>query len=247
MDSQGRYSSEHPASQPLQPLNEPASSKQTRRLEPTAPLSSPLPAHQQSPRNPRFARTRRWLRSRTGRVVSLCLVFLLGLLLGAVGIVVLAFSFSADNAAVANPPVSGSSAIVVQIGQAYITHLVSNALQSSGLPGTVQNVQVTPANGDQLTITGDDVIGVLGVGISHRFTIVLQPYVSACQIKVHVLHADLGGLTVTQFATVFEGQINQQIQVNTSKLPKGFTYCTTSVRTDTSNVYVTYAATPLQS
>lgn len=245
MDSQGRYSPEQPASQPLQLSNEPATPEQSRRLESSAPLSSPLPAHQQ-PRKPRFARMRGWLRSRAGRIISLCLVLLLGILVGVSGMVVLVFAFSADNAPVANPPAPGSSAIVVQIGQAYITHLVSNALQSSGLPGTVQNVQMTFANGDQLTITGDDVIGVLGVGISHHFTIVLQPYVSACQIQVHVLHADLGGLTMTQFATVFEGQINQQIQVNTSKLPKGFTYCTTSVRTDTSNVYVTYAATPIQ-
>ena len=250
MDTQGRYRPDQAASQSV---NAPQNTGQNQSLGPLVPPAMPSspssnqPNPQlQPPRQPRLVGTRRWLGSRTGRIVSLCLIFLIGILIGAVGMVVVAFAISADNTAVANPT-GGSSNIVVQIDRTYITHLVSNALQSSGFPGTIQNVQVTPANGDQLTITGDDVVGVLGIGVSHHFTIVLQPFVNTCQIHVHVLHADFGGLTMTQFATVFEGQIDQQIQVNPSKLPKGFVYCTSGVRTDTNHVYVTYTATPLQS
>jgi hypothetical protein len=185
------------------------------------------------------------MRGRIRRILFICIAFLLGLLCGVIGIFVLLFTISPDNSAVANPSTPSTNAIVVQLGSAYVTHLVGNALQSTGLPGSIQNVQVTFANGDQATMTGLDQITVLGIGTTRHFTIVIQPYVASCQVKVHVLHVDLGGIAVTGFATLFEGQINSQIQVNTSKLPGGFTYCTTSVRTDPKGVYVTYSATPI--
>ncbi len=87
-------------------------------------------------------------RGRVGRILIACILFLLGLLCGIIGVFVLLFAISSDNPAVANPVVPATSDIVVQIGKAYITHIVSNALQSSGLPGNIQHVQVTLANGD---------------------------------------------------------------------------------------------------
>lgn len=211
--------------------------------QPSAPLvppststSTPLPSYPDRVRVP--------VRGRIRRVLFACILFLLGLLCGVIGIFVLLFVISSDNSPVATPSAPTTNAIVVQVSSAYITHLVSNALQSSGLPGSIQNVQVTLATGDSATITGDDEISVLGIGTTKHFTMVIQPYVASCQVKVHVLHVDLGGIAVTGFATLFEGQVNSQIQVNTSKLPSGFTYCTSSVRTDPQGVYVTYSATP---
>jgi hypothetical protein len=206
---------------------------------PTASLasqSSSLPP----PRRSRFDT----MRGRVGRILVACILFLLGLLCGIIGVLVLLFAVSSDNSPVANPGVPASSDIVVQVGTEYITHIVSNALQSSGLPGNIQNVQVTLAIGDSATLVGDDQISVLGIGTTRHFTIVIQPYIASCQVHVHVLHADLGGIAVTGFASLFEGQINSQIQVNTTKLPSGFTYCTSSVRTEPQGVFVTYSAKP---
>lgn len=205
-------------------------------------VSPPTPS---VPRSSRLNRLRALTSSRLRRVLLACIFFLFGLLCGVVGIFVLLLAASADNAVIANPSPPATNAIVVQVGSAYITNLVSNALQASGLPGSIQNVQVTLASGDQATITGSDQISVLGIVTTKHFTIVIQPYVSSCQMNVHVLHADLGGIPVTGFASAFEGQINSQIQVNLSKLPKGFTYCTTSVRTNPQGVFVTYSAKPV--
>lgn len=211
---------------------------------PSAPLasqSSSLPP----PHTSRFDTIRAKMRGRVGRIFIACILFLLGLFCGIIGIFVLLFTVSPNNPVVANPVATGTSDIVVQVGRAYITHLVSNALQSSGLPGSIQNVQVTLASGDAATVTGDDQISVLGIGTTKYFTIVIQPYVATCQVHIHVLHVDLGGIAVTGFASLFEGQVNSQIQVNTSKLPIGFTYCTSSVRTDPQGVFVSYSAKPV--
>lgn len=197
------------------------------------------------PHTSRFGTIRATMRGRVGCIPIACILFLLGLLFGIVGIFVLLFAISPDSPAVANPVPPGTSDIVVQVGRVYITHVVSNALQSSGLPGSIRNVQVTLASGDAATVTGDDQISVLGIATTKHFTIVIQPYVASCQVHVHVLHVDLSGIAMTGFASLFEGQINSQIQVNTSKLPAGFTYCTSSVRTDPQDVYVTYLAKPV--
>jgi len=210
---------------------------------PSAPLASQSTSSP-TPQKSRLDAVRAFLRNRWRRILFVCLAFLPGLLCGVIGVVVILFVISPDSSVVVNPPAPGTNAIVVQGGTAYITHLVDNALQTSGLPGSIQHVQVTLARGDQATIRGVDQITILGIGTTRNFTIIIQPYVASCQVKVHVLHVDLGGIAVTAFASQFEGQINTQIQVNTSKLPAGFTYCTTSVRTDPQGVFVTYSAIP---
>ena len=211
---------------------------------PPAPVASQSTSSS-TPHKSRLDTVRAWMRGRIVRILIACILFLLGLLCGIIGIFVLLFAISPDNPVVANPPAPGTNDIVVQIGTAYITHLVSNALKTSGLPGNIQNVQVTFASGDSANITGDDQINVLGIGTTKHFTIVVQPYVASCQVHVRVLHVDLGGIPVTSFASLFEGQINSQIQVNTSKLPAGFTYCTSSVHTEPQGVFVTYSAKPV--
>lgn len=225
------------------------------RQLPSAPLvSQPLSSQalpelpsptSPAPRSSRLDRLRALTSNRMRFVLLACICFLFGLLCGVGGIFVLLVGASADNGVVANPSPPATNDIVVQVGAAYITKLVSNAMQASGLPGSIQNVQVTLANGDKATITGSDQITVLGIGTTRHFTIVIQPYVFSCQVQVNVLHADLGGIPVTRFVSAFEGQVNSRIKVNLTKLPEGFTYCTTSVRTDSQGVFVTYSARPL--
>ncbi|MEO8973161.1 MAG: hypothetical protein ABI406_16375, partial [Ktedonobacteraceae bacterium] len=144
---------------------------------PLASQSTSSPA----PRKSRFDTIRASMRGRLGRILFAFMLFLFGLLCGIVGIFVLLFAVSSDNSAVANPPATSANGIVVQLGSAYITRLVSNALQSSGLPGNIQDVQVTLASGDSATITGSDQISVLGIGTTRHFTIVIQPYIASCQ------------------------------------------------------------------
>ncbi len=209
-------------------------------IDPTVRLPPEVP-----PRSPRFARIRTRLRSRTGRIILPSLTFLLGILIGVGAILLYALSIAGDGQILITSTSHEAGDIIVQVGPAYITHIVASDLQSSGLPGQVSNVKVTLARGDQITITGDDQFTLLlGVGVTKHFTVVVQPLVNDCQLQMHVLHADLQGIAVTGFVANFEGQVNQQLQVKPTNLPKGFVYCATAVRTDPKEVFVTYSATP---
>jgi hypothetical protein len=205
------------------------------------PPSTPLPS-QPAPRKPRFARARGWLRSRTGRVVIPLLTLLMGIVLGIAAIFLYGLSGEGQIVIV---PSSGKGDIIVEVDKAFLTQLVTKNLRDSGMPGQIENVKVDLANGDQLTVNGDDGFSVLGVGVTKHFTFVVQPYVSSCFLQVHVVHADFSSIPVTGFTQVFEGHINQQLQKKPEGLPSGFQYCTTGVRTEPSGMFVTYAATPL--
>lgn len=195
-------------------------------------------------RSPRFARIRTCLRSRTGRIILPSLTFLLGILIGVGAILLYALSIAGNGQILITSTSHEGGDIIVQVEPAYITHVVASDLQSSGLPGQVSNVKVTLARGNQMTIAGDDQFTLLGVGVTRHFTVVVQPLVNHCQLQMHVLHADLQGIPVTAFVANFEGQINQQLQVKPTNLPKGFVYCITAVRTDPKGVFVTYSTTP---
>ncbi|MDQ2902330.1 MAG: hypothetical protein M3Y81_02095 [Chloroflexota bacterium] len=207
----------------------------------SVPLA-PLPVQ----RKPRFGRTRRWLRSRSGRVVIPAGMFLLGIIIGVAVMLVYALSIAGSDTTLATsaPPAGGD--IVVQVGPAYITHLVEKNIQSAGLPGTISAIRVTLKHGAQMTITGNDHYNiVLGFGVTRTFTILLQPFVRACQLQMHVVHIDMDGIPVTSFAQNFEGQLNRQLLVKPSGLPPDFVYCTVAVRTETTGMFVAYSATPI--
>jgi len=226
------------------------SERPTVRLLPSQPLQpQSKPAAQPKPESKlprrRRGRFRSWLGGRTGRIVLPSVTLLLGILLGSGGLFLYALSIAGEGKVLVTPlPPSGSD-IIVQVGPAYITHLVDRNIHSSNLPGTVSNVRVQLVRGDQMTITGDDQFGVLGVGVTRHFTVIMQPVVSECQLQMHVLHADMGGIPVTGFVATFEGKINQDLKVNPDGLPKGFTYCTVAVRTDPKGMFVTYSAKPV--
>ncbi|GAC1378401.1 MAG: hypothetical protein NVS4B7_03280 [Ktedonobacteraceae bacterium] len=177
---------------------------------------------------------------RPGRFLIPIGTFSIGLIFGIIGVMLYLLSISGNGHILATPLPPQSKDILIQIGPIYINHLVEKDLREAGMD-YVSNVQVTLATGDQLTIDGDDQIFL---GVTRHFTIVVQPTIENCQLNMHVLHADLAGITITGFVANFEGQIDQQLQNSLSSLPKGFTYCKTSVRTDSQGLYITYSAKP---
>ena len=170
---------------------------------------------------------------------------LVGIIVGVLPFLLVFLLGGADRtAASVPPPSSGKDAVVVQLSKTFLTQLILKKADFSALPGTVSNVQVSQIQQNSITITADDQISVLGIGTTKQFTLVLQPVVSNCAMHMRVLHADLQGVAVTNIAATFEDQINQQLSQTNTALPKGFTYCATSVRTEAQAMIVSYSATP---
>jgi hypothetical protein len=218
--------------------------------QPQPPSPSPVSQPIAPSRKPRFARSRGWLRSRSGRVIVPGVAFVLGVGIGVVGLLLYALSLSTEGRVLVTPLPPPGGDIIVQVGPAYITRLLDRSLRHSDLPGSVENVHVMLADSDrihsaQMTITGGEQIGALGIGATRPFTIIVQPFIRDCQLQVNVLHADFSGITVTGFAATFEGQINQQLEMKPGGLPAGFQYCTTNVRTKPQGLFLTYSATPI--
>jgi hypothetical protein len=211
--------------------------------DPTRPPTLPLQQQSQpDPRAPRFAMVRGWLRSRTGRIVVPLIALLVGL---GLGFTVIFLYGTIGEGQTVNAPSPGKGDIIVEADKVFLTELVTNNLRASGMPGDIKNVEVELAHGDQMTIKGDDVLSVLGVGVTKHFTLVVQPYVLACVLQIHVTHADLNSIPVTGFASIFENHINDELRKKPAGLPGGFQYCTTGVRTEPSAMFITYSATPI--
>ena len=191
-----------------------------------------------NPGQPRPARTRR------GNPLLSFLLFLLGILLGILATLFYVVFVAHDRPLIQTTSSTQSSALTVQISSTYLTQLATGKLKTAGLPGEVSNVQVVLTTTNQIQISGTDTVGVLGFGIPTPFSLTLQPYIQSCQAQVHLIHADLGTLPVTNFAQNYETQINQEIQLKSSDLPSGFTYCATSVHTQSDSLSIMYSATP---
>ena len=214
--------------------------------------SSPLPSAiaetnrekkpSKSSRKPRFKRLRGWMRSRSGRVIIPLVALVLGILIGIGSLFLYGL---AGEGKVLPVPGPGRTDISVVADRAFITSIVTMNLRESGLPGTVENVQVDLASGDQLTINADDAFSVLGISFSKHFTVIVQPYIGNCSLQVHVTHADLSSIPVTGFVSTFESNINSQLQQKPTNLPQGFQYCATSVSTQPAGILLTYSAIPV--
>lgn len=152
--------------------------------------------------------------------------------------------FAADVPPIATTPSSTSGAVSAQASAAFVTALIQRNINNAGLPGEVEHVQVILKHNAPLIVTGDMHMNVLGIDTFRHLTVTLQPYISACQIHVHVLHVDVQGFPLPLLAQTVENKINEQMKPDASGLPSGFTYCATSVRTETSGLFVTYAAMP---
>ena len=210
---------------------------------PPALEPQPSPLHRQ-----RLAEPRAGLRSRTGCVVVPIITLLLGIGLSILALFLYSLSFAPDAQVIVMPLPSPGGDMVVQIGPAYITRVLQNDLRDSEL-GDIENVQVGLPDSDrlhhtQMMVTGDDHTSVLGFKMTRHVTFVAQLLIQDCQIHVHVLHADVGSIPVTGFATALEGQIDEQLQVKFDGLPPGFTYCIIGVRTKPEGLFVTLSATP---
>jgi hypothetical protein len=207
------------------------------------PSSSPLPSQPEAqtiPRKPRFPRIRAWLRSRTGRTVIPAVTLLVGIVLG----IFTFFLFSESGAGpIIVVPAPSKGDIIVEADRAFLTQLVTKNLKSSGLPGQIQSVEVNLTQGNQMTMSGEDMLSILGVGVTRHFTFVVQPYVSSCVLQIHIVHADFSNIPVTRFAQGFEIHIDKQLQKKPEGLPSGFRYCTIGVRTEPAGMFVTYSAT----
>ncbi|MBV9230677.1 MAG: hypothetical protein JOZ18_15310 [Chloroflexi bacterium] len=173
-------------------------------------------------------------------------LFLLGIAVGVAGVLVYSSSNVSDSQALVTPKPPDTGAIIVQVSTTYITQLAAKAVSSSNTPGNVRNLQVRMIHNGPITIAGDDQFTAFGISITKHFTLTFQSYVRACQLQVHLLHADVAGIPipVTLLASTFENEINQQLQVDVTNLPRGFVYCTTAVRTEPEGLFVTYSATP---
>lgn len=169
---------------------------------------------------------------------------LLGMIMGILSILLVYWLGGGDRPAVASSSSSGKDAVVVQLSKTFLTQLIQKKADFSNLPGTVSNVQVSQIQQNSLTITADDQVGILGVTTTKQFTLKVQPVVSNCVVRMHVLHADLQGVPLTNVAATFEDQINQQLTQTGTALPGGFTYCATQVRTEAQAVIISYSATP---
>jgi hypothetical protein len=192
----------------------------------------------------RFRKTRRWLRSRPGRIVVPVITLLIGLVIGLSSL--LWYGLSGEGPAVLVPPVSTGS-ILVEVNKDFLTQLVRNniATSAASLPGHLKNVNLTLKSGAEMIITGDDVYSILDLQLSRQLTIDIQPYVQSCMVQTRITHADLGGIPITTFVQAFSGNINKQFALKPTGLPAGFSYCTSGVRTEAGGMFITYQAIAL--
>ncbi len=182
-------------------------------------------------------------RPRRGNPLVALLLFILGIMLGILATLFFVLFVARDNARLPATVPTQTADITVQVGSTFLTQLVTRKLTTAGLPGNISNVHVTLTSADQIVVQGNDTFDLVFTSVTRPFTITMQTSVQSCQPHVHVLHADLGNIPVTTFATNYESQINQQIQPKGSDLPSGFTYCAISVRTAPEALYLTYSAT----
>ncbi|GAC1635655.1 MAG: hypothetical protein NVS4B7_21770 [Ktedonobacteraceae bacterium] len=169
-------------------------------------------------------------------------LFLAGMVFGIIALLLTLLVISGNRPVLSTAQSPQRSDILIQAGNQYITHLIQRDLQASGLVNT-SNVTVTMAQGDQMTISGDEQILF---GVSRPFSVIVQPIIRSCQLEMHVLHADLAGIPITSFIVNFEGRINQELFAKSGSLPNGFEYCKTSVRTDPrQGLFITFSAKPV--
>src|SRR5574340_127679 len=124
--------------------------------QPTPPFSHMHPSHQHlsQPQLPQFPPPSRfrafvrgiraWLRTRTGRIVVPVIALALGILIGILSL--LLYGLSGDGTVVLVPN-GGRGNIIVEADKSFLTQVITNNLRSSGLPGTVQNVDVELGRG----------------------------------------------------------------------------------------------------
>lgn len=179
-----------------------------------------------------------------GRVLLFISAFIAGILVALLGVFGYILFFAGTSHPVASSSSSAVGAILVQTKTVYMTEVVQKNLNNAGLPGQITNAHVSFTHNGPMVITANIQLGILGITTTRQLAVSLQPYISSCQLHLHVLQADLQGLPITTLVQSFEGQINDQMQMKVAGLPAGFNYCVTNVQTDPAGLSLTYSATP---
>ena len=122
--------------------------------------------------------------------------------------------------------------------------MLQNSVQAIDLPanGSVSNVQIQFTNGTQMNITGDYQISVLGVPVTHPFTLDTQLLVDNCQVQMHIIQANFSDISVTGLVSLFEDRINQKLAqlIPQNNLPGNIEFCLISVSTDAQGINATF-------
>lgn len=183
-------------------------------------------------------------RTRRGNPLLAFLLFLLGIMLGILATLLFILFIAHDRVPISTPVSTQAPSLTVQLSSTYLTQLVSSKLKTAGMPGDISNVQVTLTNDNQIVINGNDRFSLPFVSITRPFILTLQPYIQSCQAHVHLIHADVGNIPITDFIQRYEDQINQEIQLKAADLPSGFTYCAIGVHTQQNALSIMYSAVP---
>ena len=163
----------------------------------------------------------------------------LGIMVGIMGS--LLFAVFTSGKAVSVPQVSATAQpgnVTIQANVALLTPLVEKSLHDAGLPGTLSNVHLQFAEGQDMTITGNYILNVLNKPLSLPLTIEVQPYPQRCRMAVHVLRADVSNIPVTSFVSRFEDELNKQLVPLQNNLLVNVKYCVVGVHTGSSGLSV---------
>ena len=179
------------------------------------------------------------------RIVLYAVFLLIGIVLGAVGMLLFQLLIGGTRSPITNtltPVTSGN--VTVHADQSAITLLLQNSVQAIDLPanGSVSNVQIQFTNGTQMNITGDYQISVLGVPVTHPFTLDTQLLVDNCQVQMHIIQANFSDISVTGLVSLFEDRINQKLAqlIPQNNLPGNIEFCLISVSTDAQGINATF-------
>jgi len=209
--------------------------------EPTAPEELVAPEGPTSPAKPPPRR-------RPLHIAFALLTFLIGILVGGAAVLLIIFANSGTNHPLVTHP-SEPGNITAQVDASLIGPIAQQSLKQSGIPGKISNIQVTFAEGSEMTITGQYQYTVLNIPVTQQFTIVLQPGVDACKLQLHIIKANYGGIPATGFATIFQKTINQRMQdAIPSTIENGkYAICMVGVHTQPGSIAINFTVTPQSS
>jgi len=186
------------------------------------------------------------------RIVLYAVFLLIGIVLGAVGMLLFQLSIGGSKSPITGAPTPVASGnITVHADQSIITPLLQNSVQEIDLPanGSVSNVQVQFTNGTQMNITGDYQVSLLGVPVTEPFTLDTQLLVNNCQLQIHILQANFSNISVTGLVSLFEDKINQKLAqlIPQNSLPGNIELCLINVATDAQGINATFNLVVLSS
>lgn len=203
-------------------------------------FSSPVEAQLATGSNVSQTRQRK-----VSRIVMYAVFLLVGIVLGVVGMLIFQLSIGGSRSPVPvtqTPVASGN--VTVHADQSVIIPLLQNSVQAIDLPanGSVSNVQIQFTNGNQMNISGNYQIAVLGVPVTQPFTLDAQLLVENCQVQIHVLDANFSNISVTGLVALFEDKINQKLAqlIPQNNLPGNIEFCLINIATDSQGITATF-------